>query len=78
MIQNITNGLFKAITHRVVNPIDATGDRYSMPLFVHPRNDIDLTPRPEFIEKTGGIAKYPSITAGEYLQQRLTEIGLKK
>ena len=78
MIQNLTNGLFKATTHRVVNPKDATGDRYSMPLFVHPRNEIDLTPRPEFIERTGGVVKYPSITAGEYLQQRLSEIGLKK
>jgi isopenicillin N synthase-like dioxygenase len=78
MIQNITNGLFKATTHRVVNPKDATGDRYSMPLFVHPRNEIDLSPRTEFISQTGGVSKYPSITAGEYLQQRLSEIGLKK
>ena len=78
MIQNITNGLFKAITHRVVNPEDAKGDRYSMPLFVHPRADVDLTPRPEFIAKSGGVAKFPSLTAGEYLAQRLAEIGLKK
>ena len=78
MIQNLTNGLFKATTHRVVNPKDATGDRYSMPLFVHPRNEIDLTPRQKFIQMTGGEMKYPSITAGEYLQQRLAEIGLKK
>ena len=49
-----------------------------MPLFVHPRNEIDLTPRPEFVAMTGGEVKYPSITAGEYLQQRLSEIGLKK
>ena len=41
-------------------------------------NDIDLTPRAEFVAQTGGQVKYPSITAGEYLQQRLTEIGLKK
>ena len=78
MIQNITNGLYKAITHRVVNPEDAKGDRYSMPLFVHPRPDVDLTPRPEFFDRTGGEAKYPSITAGEYLAQRLREIGLQK
>ncbi len=78
MIQNITNGLYKAITHRVVNPEDAKGDRYSMPLFVHPRPDVDLSPRPEFFERTGGKAKYPNITAGEYLAQRLREIGLQK
>ena len=78
MIQNITNGFYKSITHRVVNPEDAKGDRYSMPLFVHPRPDVDLSPRPEFFDRTGGEAKYPNITAGEYLAQRLREIGLQK
>ena len=36
MLQNLTNGLFKSTTHRVINPADATSDRYSMPMFVHP------------------------------------------
>ena len=76
MLQNLTNGLFKAVTHRVINPPDATSDRYSMPMFTHPRDDVDLTPRPEFIARTGGEAVYPSISAGEYLRQRLIEIGL--
>lgn len=76
MLQNITNGLFQSTTHRVVNPKDTTSRRFSMPMFVHPRNDIDLTPRPEFIAKTGGQSLYPSITAGAYLHQRLVEIGL--
>ena len=76
MIQNLTNGLFKSTTHRVVNPGDPTQRRFSMPMFVHPRNEIDLTPREEYIEQTSGQADYPSITAGEYLHQRLAEIGL--
>ena len=76
MLQNLTNGLFNAVTHRVINPPDATSDRYSMPMFTHPRDDVDLTPRPEFIARTGGEAVYPSISAGEYLRQRLIEIGL--
>ena len=76
MLQNLTNGLFKAVTHRVINPPDATSDRYSMPMFTHPRDDVDLTPRPEFIARTGGEVAYPSISAGEYLRQRLIEIGL--
>ena len=76
MLQNLTNGLFKSTTHRVVNPPDAKSDRYSMPMFVHPRDNVDLTPLPEFIEMTGGKALYDSITAGEYLHQRLVEIGL--
>ena len=76
MIQNLTNGLFKSTTHRVVNPSSKSERRFSMPMFVHPRNQIDLTPRPEFIAMTGGKPLYPSITAGEYLHQRLVEIGL--
>jgi hypothetical protein len=45
-------------------------------MFVHPRNEIDLTPRPEFVAMTGGEVQFQSITAGAYLHQRLVEIGL--
>ena len=76
MLQNLTNGLFQSTTHRVVNPKRANQRRYSMPMFVHPRNEIDLTPRAEFIEQTGGVANYTSIQAGDFLHQRLKEIGL--
>ncbi len=76
MIQNLTNGLFKSTTHRVVNPSANSVRRFSMPMFVHPRNSIDLTPRPEFIAITSGSPDYQSISAGEYLHQRLVEIGL--
>jgi len=76
MLQNLTNGLFKSTTHRVINPPAARSDRYSMPLFVHPRNEIDLTPRGEFFDRTSPNPRYESITAGEYLHQRLVEIGL--
>tara|TARA_X000001036_G_scaffold425214_1_gene451178 strand:+ start:154 stop:1086 length:933 start_codon:yes stop_codon:yes gene_type:complete len=76
MLQNLTNGLFKSTTHRVINPPDAASDRYSMPMFVHPRNDVDLTPLAEFVELTGGEVLYDSINAGDYLHQRLVEIGL--
>ncbi len=76
MLQNLTNGLFRSVTHRVVNPKDSTSRRYSMPMFVHPRNEVDLTPHTDFVAKTGGTAKYQSIKAGDYLQQRLREIGL--
>ena len=76
MLQNLTNGLFRSVTHRVVNPKDSTSRRYSMPMFVHPRNEIDLTPHSDFVAKTGGVVNYQSIKAGDYLQQRLREIGL--
>ena len=76
MLQNLTNGLFKSTTHRVVNPKESNTRRYSMPMFVHPRNEIDLTPHPDFVAITGGEANYAAITAGDYLHQRLKEIGL--
>lgn len=76
MLQNLTNGLYKSTTHRVVNPGDASSERYSMPCFVHARREVDLTPLPSCVARTGGTASYPSITAGEYLTQRLREIGL--
>jgi len=76
MLQNITNGLFKSTTHRVINPDDSRDARYSMPMFVHPRDEVDLTPDPDFVALTGGAPLYESITAGEYLLQRLREIGL--
>ncbi len=76
MLQNVTNGLFKSTTHRVVNPRDDASERFSMPCFIHARSEIDLTPLTTCVERTGGTARYPSITAGEYLLRRLAEIGL--
>ena len=76
MLQNVTNGLYKSTTHRVVNPGDASSERFSIPCFIHARLDVDLSPLPSCVARTGGAAKYPSITAGEYLEQRLREIGL--
>ena len=51
------------ITHRVVNPPEAAKhtSRYSMPLFLHPRPEVPLT---------------PDRTAGAYLEERLREIGI--
>ena len=47
-----------------------------MPCFVHARCEVDLSPLPSCVARTGGEAKYPRLTAGEYLEQRLREIGL--
>lgn len=77
MLQNLTNGLFRSTTHRVVNPDDHNSKRYSMPCFIHPVREADLTPLPGCIAKTGGEARFPSQTAGEYLRKRLAEIGLE-
>lgn len=75
MLQQLTNGVLKSTTHRVVNPTGDRRRRFSMPCFVHPRQEIDLTPLPGCIAKVGR-QQFPAITAGEYLMQRLREIGL--
>ncbi len=77
MLQQLTNGLLKSTTHRVTNPDNDRARRFSMPYFVHPQPDADLTPLANCVTKTGGQATFPPITAGAYLQQRLQEIGLK-
>jgi len=76
MLQWLTNGLVCSTTHRVVNPIGANESRYSLPFFVHPRPEVDLTPLPPCVARTGGVARFGSITAAHYLQQRLQEIGV--
>lgn len=76
MLQALSNGLLKSTTHRVVNPDSSRNRRFSMPFFVHPRPDFDLTPLPSCIEKTGNKAVYPAETAAQALEKRLREIGL--
>ena len=76
MLQNLTNGLLKSTTHRVVNPDNSRERRFSMPYFVHPRSEVSLSPLSGCVARTGGEKKYPDITAGLYLDQRLKEIGL--
>lgn len=76
MLQHVTNGLLKSTTHRVVNPDASRDRRFSMPFFVHPRPDADITPLSSCVERSGGEPKYPSRTAGEFLDERLKEIGL--
>lgn len=77
MIQNLTNGVLKSTTHRVVNPNNDKSRRFSMPFFVHPRSDVSLNPLQSCVERVGE-KKFPDITAGVYLEQRLKEIGLRK
>ncbi|HEX2642977.1 MAG TPA: 2-oxoglutarate and iron-dependent oxygenase domain-containing protein [Thermoanaerobaculia bacterium] len=78
MLSRFTNEVVPATTHRVVNPPNGSPrDRYSMPFFVHPYSSCDLTINPRFVSDENP-PKYPPITAGEFLDQRLREIGLKK
>lgn len=76
MIQNMTNGVLRSTTHRVVNPDNSRERRFSMPFFVHPRGEAALNPLESCVKRQGGRKSYPDITAGDYLAQRLREIGL--
>ena len=73
MLARTCNDVIPATTHRVVNPDGPNVSRYSMPFFMHPHSDAVLS----CIESCKGDgAKYPDITAHEFLLQRLKEIGL--
>ena len=76
MLQHLTNGVLRSTTHRVVNPDRSGARRLSMPFFVHPRSEVDLTPLPECVEQCGGEVRFEPITAGAFLEKRLREIGL--
>lgn len=79
MLQRLTNNKLKSTTHRVVNPPRELWhtSRFSMPFFLHPRSEMSLACLSECIDENHPKA-YPDITAGEYLDERLKEIGLKK
>lgn len=74
MLARVCNDVIPATTHRVVNPDGAKNEsRYSMPFFMHPHSQALLS----CIDSCRGDgAKYPDITADEFLKQRLKEIGL--
>ena len=63
MLNKASRGYYPSTSHRVINPGELENrSRYSMPLFVHPRPEVRLD---------------ENQTAGEYLDERLHEIGLK-
>jgi isopenicillin N synthase-like dioxygenase len=79
MLQRLTNNYLKSTTHRVVNPPRAEWHkpRLSIPFFLHPVSEMDLSCLPSCVSN-GNPLQYEPITAGEYLNERLREIGLKK
>ncbi len=64
MLQEASHGYYPSTQHRVVNPSGegAKRSRISLPLFLHPRNEVVLSDR---------------YTAHDYLQERLRELGVK-
>jgi len=79
MLQRLTNNKLKSTTHRVVNPPREMMkySRYSVPFFLHPKADMNLACLASCIDENNP-KQYDDMTAGEYLDERLREIGLKK
>ena len=79
MLQRLTNNYLKSTTHRVVNPPreEWHKPRLSIPFFLHPRPEMKLDVLPQTVTEDSP-QHYAPITAGEYLDERLREIGLKK
>lgn len=79
MLQRLTNGKLKSTTHRVVNldPESMLKPRYSTPFFLHPRSEMDLTCLESCVDAEHP-KRFDDMTAGEYLDERITELGLKK
>lgn len=78
MLQRLTNDRLKSTTHRVVNPPREKWhtSRYSIPFFLHPKSNMSLACLDSCTSELQP-KQYEDYTAGEYLDERLREIGLK-
>ena len=79
MLSRHTNNKLKSTIHRVTNPPrELWGtSRYSIPFFMHPISDMKLDVLRECIDQNNP-KNFKDITAGDFLNQRLQELGLKK
>ncbi|MGG5578232.1 isopenicillin N synthase family dioxygenase [Myroides sp. C15-4] len=79
MLSRHSNNRLKSTIHQVVNPPrELWGtSRFSIPFFMHPISDMPLNCLENCIDETHP-KKFDDITAGEFLHQRLVELGLIK
>ena len=79
MLSRHTNNKLKSTIHRVVNPPrEMWGtSRYSIPFFMHPISAMKLNVLDNCIDAENP-KQFEDITAGEYLDQRIRELGLAK
>jgi isopenicillin N synthase-like dioxygenase len=79
MLARHTNNKLKSTIHRVINPPKELWgtSRYSMPFFMHPISDMKLNVLEGCIDQDNPKA-FDDITAGEFLTERLIELGLIK
>jgi isopenicillin N synthase-like dioxygenase len=79
MLSRHTNNKLKSTIHRVVNPPRELwgSSRYSIPFFLHPISAMKLNVLENCID-ADHPKQFEDITAGEYLDQRIKELGLAK
>ncbi len=79
MLSRHTNNKLKSTIHRVINPPKELWgtSRYSIPFFMHPISEMKLDVLPGCIDENNPKA-FDDITAGEFLTERLIELGLIK
>ncbi len=79
MLSRLTNNKLKSTIHQVVNPPKEQWgtSRYSIPFFMHPISEMSLNCLEECIDENHPKG-FEDITAGEFLQERLVELGLIK
>ena len=79
MLSRLTNNKLKSTIHRVINPPKTMWDksRFSIPFFMHPVNEMPLNCLKSCINEKNPKS-YDDISAGEFLNERLIEIGLIK
>jgi len=79
MLARLTNDRLRSTQHQVITPNEEswTKPRYSTPFFLHPRSDMDLTCLDTCVSAENP-KKYADMTAGEFLTERLIELGLRK
>ena len=79
MLSRHTNNKLKSTIHRVVNPPKEKwgSSRYSIPFFMHPISAMDLSVLENCIDAEHP-KQFENISAGDYLNQRIKELGLIK
>tara|TARA_B100000809_G_scaffold25461_1_gene22353 strand:+ start:7664 stop:8611 length:948 start_codon:yes stop_codon:yes gene_type:complete len=79
MLARHSNNKLKSTIHRVTNPPKEMWgtSRYSIPFFMHPISEMKLDVLENCIDSKNP-KQFEDITAGEFLEQRLLELGLKK
>lgn len=79
MLSRHTNNKLKSTIHRVINPPQEQWgtSRYSIPFFMHPVGEMKLDVLDSCVTEEDP-KQFEDITAGEFLHERLVELGLIK